>query len=684
MLIRASDPFAAFKRKLEGEPQVSLHADDLPTTDTFSSWPGRKGSYNGVGVNSPLSAKSGWGGRGFAGLRAAHLRPSTSQHITVNEAAAAYTASSAFTWIMAARIRSTAAQRNVLFLGHSSLNNNWRGLYLPSGDAIGVISNRNGTPETSPAGAVAALNEQAIYGLSLSAAGALLVMQLTATGEATLLSATHTMSGTLTVNRFSIGCALLAGAVSSQSAMYVRYLALLHGHALDATQMGKALRHVRDHLGCPLPSDESTNVLVAMPPGLQRWANGSLQVGTALPVVKDNSPVTINGTSSGVSLTDEEFDYGGVATSYVTAGGYLIPAGSAPFTLTALVKRVAGRSWDTSTNYNLVSGPNLRVTLLVSGGKLKFHYAGTLYDTGYNAVANWETGKRQAIALTFDGFTVRVYVNDMVTPVYVLSSVPSRLTEMMNFGAYNLTTGSWQHKAKDFAIYNTALSNDELKRHFAVAAASAYRVVLTGDSNMARCGTDFLAPAGEVAVDYQCRRYIFPRAGLKTQLINKAQSGQRWATASGFAPTSMLAGRSAVEATLNANLWNVALAHCGTNDVHAGQSAATTIAQQTQWANESRASGKYVLVGSWQIPPAQNSTYNAVIDDVNDQMLDLVDTGVLDFVVPRHPDLSNPLDGIHWLPKVNVNDAEHANGYGAMKMGIQLRDALLGVARFHD
>src|SRR5690606_34792726 len=180
MRIRPSDPFARVTQLLGVRPQVHLHADDLPSTHTFSAWPGRRGSINASGIGNPYSAKAGWSGRGAASMRAAHLWPSVGQYIAFTAEAVNYSAATPFTWVLAAKIADTAAHRNVLGLGASSTSNNWRGLYLDPNDQIGLLSNRSGTTDVDTSTTPAFLAGQSIIIVSLSAAGQLYIWQRSA------------------------------------------------------------------------------------------------------------------------------------------------------------------------------------------------------------------------------------------------------------------------------------------------------------------------------------------------------------------------------------------------------------------------------------------------------------------------------------------------------------------------
>jgi hypothetical protein len=690
MLIQTSDPYARFCRLLGTRPQVMLHGDDLPNTTTFSAWQGRRGSVNGVGVGSPLAAKSGWGGKGCAGLKCAHFTPAGGQYVTFNAEAANYGASTAFTWVLASRIRSTAAQRNVLMLGAAAANN-WRGLYISNtSDQFGMISNRSGSAE-GDTGTTGLCDVQSIVLVSLSAGGALFIRQLTTEGESTLINTSHTMTGTLAADRFSLGTAILAGASSSPVAMHTRFLACARGVAVDGATASQVLQHVRDRMGCPLPASELANPLISIPASasLIKWSNAKMQTAT-LPTVNDLSG---NGdmTSSGVVLTDQEFDFQDDPAASISGALPVIPAGTSPFTLIASVKRVAGRTWDSAANLNFISSaaPALQVTTLMSGGLFKYHYNGTLYSSGVNILSNWAAGQRHTVALVFDGSTLRAYIDNAFAPVATHTGVGARAqAAALHLGSFTGGAGGWEHKARDFAVYTAALSSIQLDQHFRAAAASGYNIMLTGDSNIARVGKDFYAPCGEVGIDYQCRRYVFPRAGLRTTFFNDGQSGSMWDTAGAIAPSSMIARGAAMDATLNANQWNIVVANCGTNDVHQslypGSEVSTILAKQTQWANERRASGKYRAIGAFQLPPSENSTFNTRLAQVNAGMLTLRDSGILDFVVTRPADMGNPLDGIHFLPKANTNDAEHWNGYGAKRMAQQLLYAILNDVNFHD
>jgi hypothetical protein len=526
-----------------------------------------------------------------------------------------------------------------------------------------------------------------ILGVSLDGAGNLLIKQLTASGETTLLSTTHTMAGTLTVNRFTVGTALIPS-TSSPVDTYVRAVMTCRGYAASSSRLSEIMVHFRDNLGCKLnytaaetPLGSATDILHLT--NAQRIYDGKLQTSAFSTV--DDLTGNGNGTAFNATHTKEYFDFGNNGASAISTG-CVIPSGSSPFTLAATVSLVSGRTFNSAGTYNILSGASLGVTFLVINGNLKYHYNGTLYDSGVNVTASWVVGKRYAVALVFDGTNLKSYINDMTTPVATHAVGSRASTTTIWLGHFNGgASGSWMHRIKNGAIFDAALTGDQLRTHFRGLAAHAYRISVEGDSNMALGTVDYVSPIGQLGIWNQANRYVFRRAKLRTILnVNGAFGGRMWDT-NGALANSANSVAAALDALHDADYDNILIAHCGTNDVHqslygGGTDASAILAVADTWHDARVATGKYKKVGAFKIPPSTNSTFNTRIDNLNAGL-----ASIFDFVIDRHADLSNPSDGIHWLGKAGGSDAEHYNSLATYKQACQLRDAVLtGVIQYHD
>jgi hypothetical protein len=665
-----------------GKPPMFWHGDDLPNTFTFSSWAGRGGGLAATAVGSPRVSPTGWAGYGdFAG-RAAHFAPSPQQYITCAAGAGAYSAGQAFTWIAAIRVFRTAAQRNIIGLGSTANNNNWRGVYLSAAHQVGLLQNRNGTTEAKTG--TAPDDEQIIVGVTVDAAGNAIIKQLTASGETTLLTDTINMGGTLNVNMFSIGCLVINNAVSSYSSLFLRAFAG-NTASVSSARLSQILTYFRDRMGCPLPSTEASNVLTPMPLGLQRWYNGALQT-SALPTIDDLTGNN-NAVGNSIAYTSHEFDYQDITTSSITGVSHIIPAGTSPFSLLFAVRRVAGRTWDTGTNLNFVSAINLMVTSLVNVGLFKYHYNGVLLSSGYDVVGTWQPGARHVGALVYDGSTLRSYIDD---PYVALAahSVGARASDAeVHLGSFSGGAGSWEHKAKDFAIYNRALSPAELDTHWRRMNVQNATLVFTGDSNIALVKQDGYAPPAACAVYTQAQRYVFPRAGFRTRFgYNDGVSGSMWETPGALAPTPIISRGAALDALQDANEYNYLVEHASTNEFHQGLyggAVEPVVALLKSYVNTRRATGLYRAIFGFQIPPAPDSTLNGKISTYNARMLDLVGDGTLDAAIVRDARMADPLDPIYWQLQASNADARHYKSPAARIQAEALLLAMLN-ARYHD
>lgn len=688
MLIQTNrDPFAAVSRLLGVRPQVQLHADDLTGASVFINWQGRKGSINGVGVANPYSAKAGWTGRGGAMLRAAHCWPSSGQYVTFHGEAGNYSAGTAFSWALATKIIDTAAQRNLLMLGAGASSNNWRGLYVSLLDQIGVLSNRSGATQgstPSPAGFMAG---QSLIIVSLDTDGELHIWQRSAeNGTVELLDTTHAaMSGSLVVDKFTLGTLLINGASSSHAPNVTRYVACARGVAVDEVAAGKWFNLLETQLGCPLPATEPRASALITIPSVDYWLSGPLQQST-LPAT-DDQVTSVAGLGDGaLTMVGRNYDLGGSATSEVDLSAITIPAGSSPFTILFNVRRTAG-SLVSGTNYNIASASNLAITSLLHTGRLKCHINGTLFDSGYDAIANWATGERHSGMIRFDGTTVQMFVDDFTTPRSSNSSVPARANAAaMNIGTFTGAAGSWEHRICDVAIANRALSSAEALQLARAGRMHELRVVFAGDSNIADFRRDFYAPAGEGGLMWQLKRHVLPRAGWATEIgPNRGQSGQKLNSASAIAPDSLIDDAAALDAAVDANYSNILVLNIGTNDAHEptyGGNMASFLADLSSYCDARLATGKYRGIVTMKLPASRNATIDARIDTINAGFDSLVTAGKLLATVPRASD--DPFDGLYHLPETFDTNARHwtpwANRINAESLLTILRD----VIPFHD
>ena len=544
-----------------------------------------------------------------------------------------------------------------------------------------MISNRDGTAETDN-GIAGAFDEQLIYGVSLDAAGNLLIKQRTATGETTLLSTTHVTTGSLTVDRFSVGVAILNGSGSSYSPMWCRYVGCLRGVANDSATMTKAFGIIERNLGCPLILPESYAAkTISLPSGIQRWYNGSLQT-TALPTVDDQTG-TDNAQANSVTLVSKSFDFADNAAASITGTGLIIPAGVSPFTLIATVRRVAGRSWSTATNYNLVSNAGLDVALFVNAGLLKYYYNGTLYNSGYDVIANWGAGQRHTVALMFDGADLRSYVDGVLIATHTAVGARANPAEM-HLGTLTGATGGWMHRAKDFGIYTRALSGAEIVSYSKAVAVHSYDIIAEGDSNIARV-VDGYCPAGEGCMWDQARRHVFPRAGWRTTFqANYAASGRMVDTAGAIA-TSATTNAATVDAAADADKWTLLLHNIGTNDIHQNLysgNVTTALGVFETYLDARIATGKYVGHVANELPPSKNATYDGRINTWNAGLASLKTAGKLKAVIPRPT--SDPNDTARLHVEANDADAMHWTALANLERANAFLDALTNTVPWHD
>lgn len=236
-----------------GRPQVLMHANDIAGAHgaTVASWPGRPAAIGGTCVGSPTVNASGWAGGGTAAFRTLSLNGS-SQYVSFNSEASSYLVDTTFVWVVAAKFSAASSGRNVLFLGASNANN-YRGFTVNvTNDFAYLSSNRNGSTEFD-AGTAVAEDVQGIWGILLDG-GNVTIKQLINSGETTLLNTTHTMTGTLTVDRFTLGCLVSNNAPLGYTPMQARFVAARRAPVgtVTSADLSRILLHTRDNLQCPL------------------------------------------------------------------------------------------------------------------------------------------------------------------------------------------------------------------------------------------------------------------------------------------------------------------------------------------------------------------------------------------------------------------------------------------------
>jgi len=177
----------------------------------------------------------------------------SSQRVNFDAEASNYSASTGFTWVLALKIASSAAVRYPFFLGSSSTGNNWRGLGITAADLLYMSSNRSGASQTQTGTAVTEAT-QIIIAASVDPAGTLNSVQRTSSGPTTLHSAAAiTMSGTLNVNRFTLGSFCNNGNYTVFMNGDFRFVAAMRGgNALDVSELETLTSYVQHRLRCPL------------------------------------------------------------------------------------------------------------------------------------------------------------------------------------------------------------------------------------------------------------------------------------------------------------------------------------------------------------------------------------------------------------------------------------------------
>jgi hypothetical protein len=247
------DPYVRLRALLGGEPQVLLHGDDLGAdASTIATWTGRRSSANGSGIGSPTVDADGWLGGGGVGFKCASLN-GTSQGVGFDAAAAAYSASTPLTWIVACNLTASASARSLLSLTDSASTSHRRGFGpTATSDVIRFRSIISGVASNVASAVAAPEGAQTIYGVTFDGSNVRAIMRTNA-GETVLINdLAHTGTGTLTINAFTMGFARGSSGAEYTPGLF-RFACALSGVATSAANLSALLLHVQHKLRCPLP-----------------------------------------------------------------------------------------------------------------------------------------------------------------------------------------------------------------------------------------------------------------------------------------------------------------------------------------------------------------------------------------------------------------------------------------------
>lgn len=257
LLHHGGDPLYKLTGLMGGLPQVLLHGDDLGAeSSAITTWPNRTGtdaSANG-GPTVGLTWAAATPGVFYKAGENTGVEGAGQYYNMPNAEASNYTVGTSFMWLLAARFPTSAAGRNVIFLGSSSSAGNYRGFTInTTNDFAYLSSNRNGSTQFT-AGTAVTENVQCVMGILLTGS-TVTIKQLTSSGESTLLSAAHTMTGTLTIDRFTLAVLISNGVSTGGTTMLTRFFAARRDptRTLTATDLTNAMTLVRDRFRCPLP-----------------------------------------------------------------------------------------------------------------------------------------------------------------------------------------------------------------------------------------------------------------------------------------------------------------------------------------------------------------------------------------------------------------------------------------------
>jgi hypothetical protein len=247
------DPYVNLRALVGGEPQVLLHGDDLGSNGSaIVTWSGRRSSVSGSGIASPTVSGSGWLGGGGIGLKCASLN-GTSQGIGFDAAAAAYTAGTPLTWVVACNLSASAAARAALALGSTATNNHLRLLGLSvTTDVARFRSVISGSASTAQSVGAVPEAVQLIFGCTFDGSACRVIMRTNA-GETVLINnVAHTGTGTLTLNTFTLGFMNGSTDIDFTPGLF-RFVCACSGVATSSANLSALLLHVQHKMRCPLP-----------------------------------------------------------------------------------------------------------------------------------------------------------------------------------------------------------------------------------------------------------------------------------------------------------------------------------------------------------------------------------------------------------------------------------------------
>jgi len=253
VFIPTPDPYVGLFGLLGGKPQVLCHGDDLPS-GVVSTWSARHGALAGTVAGTVSRNDTGWAGGGGLTLPTLDIT-SNGQWVEYDSEAANYSATTDFLWVGAVKYVTYAAVRYCCFLGSSSVGNNWRGFQAnATTDIVLMTSNRNGTSETDNSSVALIENTQSIWALLLKGGTVHMIQRTLGGGDTVILnSLAHTQSGTLTVNKFTLGALVLSGAqVNNGAHGSYRFFAAMRAPVTDVAGLPRVLDYVQHRLRCPL------------------------------------------------------------------------------------------------------------------------------------------------------------------------------------------------------------------------------------------------------------------------------------------------------------------------------------------------------------------------------------------------------------------------------------------------
>lgn len=437
----------------------------------------------------------------------------------------------------------------------------------------------------------------------------------------------------------------------------------------DLDELKAVMDLVEDPKGFNLPMGPQVNPQdgIPLPTDLTTWYIARMQYNMdPLTAVDDLSVTGRNGAPNNVDFLEatEEYDFL-TSDARINAVSTVIPAGTGSFTFMAFVSVKVGQPF-ISTEMYYIQGPSNTgsVSILVHELKLKVQWNNTTYDTGVLA-SSWLPETLHIVAYTFDGTTIRVYVDDMSSTVYSVNPGVARTTNRnLVVGAWNNTSG-WRNKMRAFSYYGDKALNSAQLQQLAVAnGMNMAHLYVEGDQNIS---IDSAAPAGAGSFWNIARTVKFPAAGYATGFeLNNAVSGTLWSMSTPTAPTSLLLRGEALDALAVAGRINLLLLSTGSNDVNvAGMTLSTLQANIRAYCEERLDSGKWHRILVSELPPQTlNTPVNNLITAYNTWLPTLISEGLVHGVVELPAELQDDQDTDYFFPNSSSNIPPAYNSAG--------------------